>query len=392
MRAWLKQSKRTRPRQSALHFERYKPYYYGGRVQCFQEGVARRPFKVIDINSAYPYAMLSRHPISSEGIQMDHLPPEGELDRCLITLRCSARNCFPWREEKTGSLYFPDDDRTIREYTITGYEFMAALKHDAIKHTTIERVHYFTEMVDFKQFILENWERRADAAARGDEALKLIVKLLMNSLYGKFSSDYSKYHDYLLATDDSLWDWSLKGFSRDKNFAKDRYLMKRSIEQQLINGEETGKSRYYNIVTAASITGLVRAMIFEAMQVCSGLIYCDTDSLAAQDVSRCKIGNELGEWKIEGEFDYFAIAGKKTYAFHKDGEPFTDELDEKNEYKYWKLASKGVDLSPSELIQVATGHTIKYSPLVPTYSVKRETPMYVSRDVRKTAKDIRYVK
>lgn len=392
MRAWLRQSKRSRPRQSALNFERYKPYYYGGRVQCFEEGSKRVPFSVIDINSAYPFAMLSRHPISPEGTQMSHLPADGDIDRCLVTLRCAARGCFPYRDDKTHSLFFPEDERTIREYTVTGYEFLAALKHDAIKHTTIERVHLFRETVSFKDFILENWERRAAAKQNKDEALSLIVKLLMNSLYGKFSSDYSKYNDYLLATDDSLNDWTGKGFSRDKNFAKDRYLMKRSIENILIAEEASNKARYYNIVTAASITGYVRAMIFDAMCSCRGLIYCDTDSIAAVDVSGCNMGNELGQWKQEGLFDYYAIAGKKTYAFHKDGEPFNDSLDEKNEYKYWKLASKGVDLAPSQLIEVAAGKTVKYSPLVPTYSVKRETPVYVSRDVRKTAKDIRYVK
>jgi hypothetical protein len=392
MRAWLKQSKRSRPRQSALYFERYKPYYYGGRVQCFEQGAQRRPFKVIDINSAYPYAMLSRHPISSVGSQMSHLPPEGHIHECMITLRATARGCFPFRDEKDGSLYFPHDEHEIREYHVTGYELIAALEYDAITNINIERVHRFTEMVDFADFIQDNWKRRAQAKENKDEALSLIVKLLMNSLYGKFSSDYAKYFDYVLASPDSMNEWLEKAYQKDKVFAKDKYLMQRSIEYKLTQEEESGKSRYYNIVTAASITGYVRAMLFSAMQKCSGLIYCDTDSIAAQDVSGCNIGNELGQWKVEDAFDYFAIAGKKTYAFHKDGEPFDDTLTEKNEYAYWKLASKGVDLSPSELIQVATGTTVKYSPLVPTYSIKRETPVYVSRDVRRTAKDIRYVK
>jgi hypothetical protein len=391
MRAWLKQSKRSRPRQSALNFERYKCYYYGGRVQCFEQGVKQTDFKVVDINSAYPFAMLSRHPISPVGIQMSHLPTEGEIERCMVSLHCTARGCFPWRDERDGSLYFPEDEHTVREYHVTGYELVKAFEHNAIKNISIDHVHYFTETVDFKDFILENWERRAQAKRDKNAALSLITKLLMNSLYGKFSSDYAKYFDYVIATDDSYGEWKEKGYVKDKDFAADRFLMRRSIEFQLNQEEDNGKSRYYNIATAASITGYVRAELFDAAQKCGGLIYCDTDSIAARDVSGLRQGDELGLWKEEGEFDHYAIAGKKTYAFHKRGQPHSHDLDEEKNYKYFKVASKGVDLDPADIARAASGQTVKYKPEVPTYSIKRTEPIFINRVVRNTAKDIRHV-
>lgn len=64
MKYWSKASGIDIPRQSKFRYQEMKPYYYGGRVQCFKSGYKETPFKVIDINSAYPYAMTFKHPFS----------------------------------------------------------------------------------------------------------------------------------------------------------------------------------------------------------------------------------------------------------------------------------------------------------------------------------------
>ena len=383
MRKWLKTSKNERPKQTAMQFERHKPFYYGGRVQCFKEGDAYCDFKLIDINSAYPRAMLEYHPFSVDSMVLDHLPRDGDLHKCMVHLRGIARGCFPWRNEKDHSLYFPDDEKTVRDYFITGYELIAALKHNAIKIFEVVEVKYFVNTVNFEDFILTNWDRRAQAKKDGNTALSIIVKLLMNSLYGKFASDYSKYHDYLLASTDSIGAWMAAGYEYDAEWENQITLLSRPISED--------KHKYYNIATAASITGYVRAMVFEALQTVDTPIYCDTDSIAAVGLGKCQLGDSLGEWKEEGDFDHYAIAGKKTYAFHKAGTPFTDDLDDDGQYKHYKLACKGVDLSPSEILQVSKGIIVNYAPQVPTYSVKRTSPIFVNRNVAKTAKDIRVV-
>ena len=40
-------------------------------------------------------------------------------------------------------------------------------------------------------------------------------------------------------------------------------------------------------------------------------------------------------------------------------------------------------------IEVVGGGEVEYRPQVPTYSVSREVPIFISRSVRRTAKDIR---
>jgi hypothetical protein len=405
MRAWSKQSHIKPPRQTAARYQQYKPYYYGGRVQCFASGTEKRRFKVIDINSAYPKAMLSEHPFSVAATHQKRLPPDGELHKCLITLKCVARGCFPFRtgdDPTKGDLYFPYDERTIRRYHVTGYEFITALKLDAISQIHIEDVHYFEQGVKFEEFITSNWDRRAAAKKAGNKALDIIVKLLMNSLYGKFASDYAKYREYYLAHVDDLLrylnpaadNWRKLNTGRgepfmiDTDWGDERRLICRPIPED--------KHRFYNIATAASITGYVRAMLFEALQTVSDPLYCDTDSIACVGTGGLALGDGLGEWKVEGEFDEYAIAGKKMYAFHKDGMPrYNDagkfELDHRGDYVHFKVACKGVDLNPDQIAAAAGGKTVLYSPEAPTYSVKKQGPKFIDRNVKLTARDIRIV-
>lgn len=390
MRRWLKQSGQKRPRQSAHAFHYYKPYYYGGRVQCFAQGVRAMDFKVIDKNSAYPDAMLKEHPFSVRGAAMSDLPRNSnKWHHCLITLTCTARGCFPFRlgdDPTKGDLFFPEDERKTREYNVTGYEYMAALACNAIHNVTIKTVHYFEHVVNFREYIMEQWHKRARAKELGDKALDIICKLIMNSLYGKFASDYSKYREFMVCHASDFFEWKQQGWDIDAIWELERRLLSRLIPEQ-----DNGRARYYNIATAASITGYVRADMYKGICAVSNPLYCDTDSISCGDVGRLPLGRDLGEWKDEGDFDWYAITGKKTYAFHKKGHPHTFELTDKGEYAHWKVASKGVDLGPDEIRAAAEGRTVIYSPQVPTYSVKRAAPVFIDRVVRSTARDIRIV-
>ncbi|HEV8593149.1 MAG TPA: DNA polymerase, partial [Pyrinomonadaceae bacterium] len=107
MKYWSKMYHVEPPRQTKAQHDRYRPYYYGGRVQCFESGVLRTAFSVADINSAYPFAMLRDHAFCTEGRRQTHLPPEPKLSQCLITLDATSRGALPWRDPEDGELYFP---------------------------------------------------------------------------------------------------------------------------------------------------------------------------------------------------------------------------------------------------------------------------------------------
>jgi hypothetical protein len=409
MRYWKKHFPVQMVPQTMLQSELYRDYYYGGRVQCFVSGHGRRPFKVADRNSAYPHAMREKHPFSPEAIVQEHLPPAGKIGPCMIRLEATAKGCFPLRGED-GSLYFPEDERQIREYFVTGWELLTALEYNACKVFRIKEVHRFSQTLDFCGYVDHFYNERVIAKANGDRAGDNFAKIFMNGLYGKFAADPEKYHEYLIASCDTVAHWCAHTTVREDCGLCDRhgpvsdsYQPVRAWGQRHLVARRLpeDKHRYYNVATAGSITGYVRAGLFAGLMKCSGVLYCDTDSITAQDVTALPQGGELGQWKIEMEGDEYAIAGKKTYAKRKSEAWYAREVEAarrkdpgKDPYKSvdrWKVACKGVDLTAEEIVRAANGETVLYDPEVPTYSIHRDLPIFISREVRNTFRDIRHV-
>lgn len=366
MSYWVKHYNENRkPRQSSTQFERYKPFYYGGRVECFVRGYDERHFTVVDKNSAYPHAMLSKHPISPEAVSLSALPAREKISRCFITLRAIAHGAFPYRLE-TGELIFPRD-KEVRVYHVTGWELLAAQEMNAVEIREVMAVHYFREVVDFTGYINHFYLERKAAKQSGDVAGDIFAKLFMNSCYGKFASNPENYHEYLLSSPARLSEHMGEGWGEYHPWGDGRSLLWRSLPVE--------KHRYYNIATAASITGFVRAELFKDLCRVRMPLYCDTDSISAGEIRTLQLGPELGQWKVEFEGDAYAIVGKKMYAFRD------------RETKEWsKVASKGVNLTADELIRAARGEEIEYQPQVPCYSVTRAEPRFIPRTVRLTAK------
>lgn len=366
-----------KPKQSAAQFERYRPYYYGGRVECFARGYQEKKFKVADKNSAYPDAMLSEHPISTEAIALSKLPSDKDIPKCFVTLRAVSRGALPYRLD-SGELIFPRDQRE-RVYDITGWELLAGLEENAVDIKEVLAVNYFRETVNFRDYINHFYDERLIAKANGDTAGDIFAKLFMNSCYGKFASNPENYHEYMLSSPHRFVEHLKEGYSDYHDWGDGRRLLWRKLPVE--------RHRYYNIATAASITGLVRARLFKDLCRVREPLYCDTDSIGAADVSALAIGSKLGQWKIELECDAYAICGKKMYGFrsaHDQGWSKEDEVFKMPKGAY-KVACKGVNLTASELVRIAKGEQISYQPMVPTYSITRPVPRFIDRRVRLTA-------
>lgn len=392
MKMWEKMAKREAPRQTRAQYLKLKPWYYGGRVQCLESGVKKTDFEVYDINSAYPFAMRHHHPISTTPIRIKQLPKlDSEIGPCLLTVRCiSKAGALPYRQE--AELFFPEDESTIRDYNITGWEYLAARDNDAIIGVDFREIFQFPEVIDFKDYINHFFGLREECRKKGDIAGRTFGKYFMNSLYGKFGANCENYSEFVIASTDSQEAWQAKDYYPYKPWG-DRTLMNRKPTEEELDDIQ-GKWRYYNIATAASVTGFVRAYLYRALCKSEGAIYCDTDSIKARKFEGLDISNELGAWKHEFTGDYFAIAGKKLYADHIKERPWSyDPKEEDEKKKNWKLASKGANLAgmvnaPEIIERIANGETIKYNPEVPTFSFWRDKPVFVPRDLRATAKNM----
>lgn len=395
MRMWQKMAKREAPRQTRNQYLRLRPWYYGGRVQCLESGVKRTDFEVYDINSAYPFAMRHKHPISCIPLEIEQLPKtDREIGPCLLTIRCNSKlGAFPYRQQN--ELFFPEDQSTIRDYHVTGWEYLAARDTGTISGVDFRQILTFSEVIDFKDYIDHFFGLREECRKRGDVAGRTFGKYFMNSLYGKFGANCEKYAEYVIASSDSEAQWIEKSYIPYKPWG-DRTLMVRNPTEEELDDIQ-GKWRYYNIATAASVTGFVRAYLYRAICKSEGAIYCDTDSIKARRFSGLSVGVELGEWKHEFTGDYFAIAGKKLYADHIANRPWSYDPKEENEQnKNWKIASKGANLAslsnaPQLIENIANGMEYQYNPEVPTFSFWRDKPVFIPRDLRATAKNMAMV-
>lgn len=388
------------PQSTAAFYEEFSPFYYGGRVQCFVAGHDQTDFKVVDINSAYPRAMMEKHPYWSQSSRLSGKLPKNEslIAQCMIDLDAVSDGALPLRSEKDGSLYFPDDSDsgTVRRYRVTGWEYLAGIETDTLRPVKINASYLFGESVTFEEYVQKFYNLRKDAKAAGDKARDIFAKIFLNALYGKFAANPDKYREFVLSDPETLAyaNWIESGYMPAGPWGK-RHMLTRPIPDS--------RRRYYNIVTAASITGWVRSYLWRSLLKCERPLYCDTDSISAVGVDRLSLGSELGQWKLEAECDEYAIAGKKLYAFHVKGEPrklhvrrqmpLSTSDDERatweKDLKAWKLACKGADMTPGEIIRIAKGETITNFAQVPNYSIHKDEVGFINRDVRSTFKDIR---
>ena len=345
---------------NADFYAEYKRFYYGGRVECFQKGVIDFEMQCLDINSAYPFAMLQTHPYGntiSEHTDINEIDP-ADLGRCFIDLDCVAHGCFPHRNEDK-SLSFPNDNER-RRYHVTGWEYLAALRTNKIKDVSIYKVIKFLERIEFAPYVHHFYSKKNESEKGTPDYI--IAKLFLNALYGKYAANPEKYKETFICPPQYIADTCER---LDLDFAGECgpwALLERDLPEE--------KQNYYNVATAASITGFVRAYLFEAMEACENVVYCDTDSIFCE-THHLQLGDELGQWDIEGEFTGGGIGGKKLYAFkYKD----------KEKYKY---ASKGARLTPEQILQVCAGDNILYKSDAPTFSLKKDA-FFRERNIKLT--------
>jgi len=377
MNYWQHVLKNKVPRSGPDFYDKFAPFYYGGRVQCFEYGDIVGDFQSVDINSAYPFAMLSEHPYSLTYEQKTGKPRK-KMEKwgpMFFVIDCIARGCFPYRGTNK-SLYYPADDEA-RIYFVTGWELIAAIETETIENLVIVEYYEFDETINFSEYVNHFWKRRQEYKDAKDKGGEIYAKLFLNSLYGKFGQDIRKYKNYTLKSPSELP--KILASMEDGSSIQD-------FKEWIILAEQsaTGRTRFFNLATAASVTGFVRAKLWRAICGAERPLYCDTDSITAVSFGNdVVLSKDLGDWGIEFEYDRVVICGKKLYTMHVAGK--------NNGPTNWKVASKGAKLNHKEMIRVAAGKTVRYQNIAPTFSMSKANPSFIERDIKATASDIRRV-
>ena len=358
-RHWHQMSGLPVPQSTKLASDTARPFYYGGRVEVGHWGEYWGDFEVVDLNSAYPRAMCDHHPYGEVLEIIDHLPDtRAEIEMAMITLTCVSRGALPYKAPdgpEKGELKFPDDDAR-REYHVTGWEYLAGIDTSTISDIDIIECIIYDDVITFSQYVDHYTQQKIAAKEARDDMAYARAKLFLNTLYGKYAADPEKYQDHMILGSRNTLAAEEDGWSFCGEVARDLAVVSRPIAES--------KHRYYNVATAASITGYVRAQLWLA--ICkvgrTNVLYCDTDSLATTNTTGLDLHpTRLGAWDVEASCDYAAIAAKKLYAFRRAG-----CQGQSNEYK---TAHRGVRLTPRQIITVARGGSVIYKSDAPTFSI-----------------------
>ncbi len=364
--------------QSEDHDARFRPFYFGGRVECFDSGILVGRFKVYDVNSMYPAVMRDcDHPIGRKYVRLS-----------LPTLDTDG-----WIEGYPGAFYFADVegenigalptrdtsgmkglrfDTPSGVFHTTSHELRVAIELGKFKVSRILEAQIPLEVQRFEAFVDEFSALKTAAKLAGDRIGELQNKYVQNAPYGKFAQNPEYFCDYLIV---------IKGQDSDpeetcgpdcEERCTEHYHIDKEADKWRVWAKYSPHPRYYDVAIAASITSAARAVLMRAIAGAKRPIYCDTDSIVCESLRKVEIDPaKLGAWKLEAIGDCMAIAGKKLYALFNKGIPV-------------KWASKGTKLRPEQIRIVATGGTALWESEAPNFSLTG-TKKFLVRRPRKTA-------
>lgn len=382
---------------------KYRRFFFGGRTEVFQPGTHNN-ITVLDIHSAYPFAMTHNHANGKEfqrGGSLTSLPRD-EIERSFIVLNCRSNGAFPKRVlGHNGGLMFP---HAYDEFHVTGWEYLAAKEFDLIDREEILSIRTSPETINFKEYVEHWFKMKLENPKSKSKINYTIAKIMMNSLYGKLAQDISKYYDYKIVPPgtgicsefepgmdekicnkcggaDANHGWILYTENPKREIHRRDSLWKYRFQSGV---EWEGKNLYHNVATGASITGFTRAHLLRAIHTVGvhNIIYCDTDSLICSegaDLSGLQISENLGDWGIEdSNAPVGHFAGKKLY-----GIKCSDDYFARTGNRY-KIASKGSKLAFEELERIVNGETIQWQSPAPSFSIDGNAN-FVVREIRSTA-------
>ena len=308
--------------------------YFGGRVESSFEGEISGKLYYRDFTSLYPSQMTGYlpcgKPIFTNGCDINPRAFYGFI-RCTVKSTEKGFDHKPLHAVKgKNGLFFPHI-KDPREMTLFSEELKLGLKSGLYEYEILDG-YKFERMPLMKKFINDFYKIKEQAEEDGNDVLRSIAKVVINSSYGF---------------------WGLRTNDRDGVTISRVPLFEKSLsEGKLISVGKVGQ--YYiqrelsdipitniNVGIAAAITSLGRMRLWNIMsdiEELGGTIhYCDTDSIItdynieeSKDLMKeyCWDGNgkSLGSLKDEGlkkNINYFEgvyIGGKKQYCL-RNGPP-----------------------------------------------------------------------
>jgi hypothetical protein len=301
-------------------YEYGRQFYSGGRTEVFR--FYGKNIKGYDVNSMYPYVM-EKYEFPYGKAVFVYKRNYRRLGFYKVRLKFIYDDYITPLWIKKEKLFFPFNDTYENIYFLNSYELDLLEELGYHNYEVIEGVEFLNKGFIFKDFVDELYKKRISAKQSGNRALEYTIKLMLNSLYGKFGQtpERKKY----LTTEQvvELFDRVRRIEDAEKRDEKLRKLKEQIYyfgHNLYLYKMETFFAEYMNVFLSAMITSLARLELFNLLyKYREHIYYCDTDSLFVD----CEIDSslvdkyELGKLKLEKEFDEVLFLLPKLYVYRK---------------------------------------------------------------------------
>lgn len=328
-------------RNKVLELERN--CYSGGMVRNFFLGsVINQTIYKYDVNSLYPTMMLKKYPTKLVEDMQNEKPNK------LLKFLPSHGACAHVKLRVYDRTYPKRVNNRLCEVSGRFSTFLCGEElYNALRLGHVERVLYASIYeVDFifHDYVTYFWNLRKQYQAAGDRVNEQFVKLLMNSLYGRFGMRGHKWVDFTNQNLESYYTYFgvpcpkryiAKNFSpivnsfRHKWYADglDEPITLRYYSGKLEMQFPTGEHAESFCAISAFVTAYAREHLRNLIDIASDkeVYYCDTDSLFVSELGSKRLikcgevcNKTLGKLKLEGTSKKTSFYGPKDYEF--DGE------------------------------------------------------------------------
>lgn len=281
-----------------IHNYLYK-WYSGGITIVNEEyrGQLVDKLTFLDINSSYPSQQVKdvQVPIGT-GVKGDYKPYDFKFYTLTVKNKIVNKYGLPFLHseyaEKREYLTTLLPNQTFKFTSITLPRFLKYYNPKNSDYTLKVEYSFMSTSIKniFEDFVTPWYEIKEQASKDGNEVLKTIAKLFLNSNYGKFGTKSN----------------------RDSKYWNQEYTQWEDYEQTL-------KSKYY-LPLAIVITELGRMNLVDAVDVnYKNFVYCDTDSIAVlnfkpEDYKNIELDPyKIGKWDIEHKNMYGIFRRPKQY-------------------------------------------------------------------------------
>lgn len=286
---------------------------HGGRTEAFRLGRIDGPIHVLDVNSMYPFVMRdNEYPTALK--MHARIVSIKELRKWLAEWCVIARVRLETKRPRyaitqAGKVIFPIGRI---ETCLTTPDLIDALEHDEIRSILESSVYAHAPI--FSRFVTELYTERQKAAAAGNTTQVWLLKILMNSLYGKFAQRGDVWETVAAteSTDIRIW----KEVDADTGIIRS-YRQFAGVVQEKSGERESLES---HPAIAAHVTAYARTQLWNLMMTAENqnVFYCDTDSLFVNGSGRTKLrhfidASTLGALKEECVHQWVVIRGLKDY-------------------------------------------------------------------------------